>query len=203
MTWARFDDKTWRNRKVRRLSDAAHRIWTDSIIYSCEHLTDGQIEPADFEEIALSRHKKAKIAAELEAAGLWTPAGDGWVINDFGEFNPSRAQVVAKRERDAARQALKRERDRVAAEREASGMRAELEQLRASRDESQAVSRRDAERESQEVSRSASQRCQPHPSRPVIGNSSTVQNTRVVGDRVSHDNSEQLVSDAWAIGDTA
>jgi hypothetical protein len=48
------------------------------------------------------------IIATLVDAGLWREADGGYVIHDFLQYNPSRADVLGKKEKDAARNALKR-----------------------------------------------------------------------------------------------
>jgi hypothetical protein len=107
MVWAKFPDSYPRHRKVWPLSDAAFRLDTSGIMWSCDVLSDGHI-PAD-DLVAISPVKQPrKAAAELVRRGRWHEPGhdcprcpavaDGWVIHDFLLDNPDRASALAKRE---------------------------------------------------------------------------------------------------------
>lgn len=113
MPWVRKDDRMPWHRKVAPLSDAAYRLLDEAICWSSSNLTDGRIGAAELATI--SKRGKAKLAAELVSRDLWhtadmacpsehcPPAGpDGWVIHDFWDYNPSKAEVLAERERKAA-----------------------------------------------------------------------------------------------------
>lgn len=59
MPWAKFDDKTFRNRKVRRVArkePAAALLWMWAVIYCCEQMTDGEIEGDELRELLPSHH---------------------------------------------------------------------------------------------------------------------------------------------------
>jgi len=70
MPWARFDDRFPSNRKIRKLSDRAFRLYVSAICWSAENLTDGFIPEGDLRLVADVRGPKT-VAAELVAAGLW------------------------------------------------------------------------------------------------------------------------------------
>lgn len=58
MPWAKFSDKTHRNRKVRRVArkePSAALLWMFAVIYCCEQMTDGEIEGDELREL-LPRH---------------------------------------------------------------------------------------------------------------------------------------------------
>lgn len=100
MSWARFDDRCPSNPKVALLSDAAFRLWFTAICYSCEHLTDGEIQ-RDVPAILTRAPSGAKLRAcirELVDRGLWRETENGWEVHDFLDWNPSGEQVRAKRE---------------------------------------------------------------------------------------------------------
>lgn len=125
MTWVRFDDQASIHRKVAPLDDATYRLWREAIEWCSRNKTDGRIAHDELGEI--KRGTKPRAAA-LVNRGLWHIAGtecasphcppsppsglDGWVIHDYLDYNPSKAQVTADLEAKAARTARWRERKR-------------------------------------------------------------------------------------------
>lgn len=71
MPWARLDDRFPSNRKIRKLSDKAFRLYVSAICWSAENLTDGFVPEEDLRLVADIRGPKTA-AAELVKAGLWT-----------------------------------------------------------------------------------------------------------------------------------
>jgi len=101
--WLKLDDHFGNHPKVNKAGNAATGLWVRCATYSAQYLTDGHIPI----EIARQMGSTREINALL-AAGLWVQNGDGYVIPDYLEFNPSRAQVEADRE--AARERMDRRR---------------------------------------------------------------------------------------------
>lgn len=95
MTWVKLDDAFPDNPKVVGLSSDAFRLYVEALCYCGRHLTDGQVP-----ESAVKR-MGGDNASELVDAGLWTPSGKGWLVNDYLEFNPSREKVKADRAKRA------------------------------------------------------------------------------------------------------
>lgn len=115
MTWARLDDGMPDNPKVIDLTDAAFRAYVTSICYSAKHLTDGRVPPR-----AIQVHAKTRSC--LVAANLWAIDDDGTiVIHDYLEWNPSKAEVLSRRQADLERKAAAK------AKQNPSGIRAESE----------------------------------------------------------------------------
>lgn len=105
MPWAAFDDEFWINPKLQRLSDKAHRLYVRAIGYSAKYMTDGVVDTTALHTLAATR----KVCDELVAAGCWQPVPDGgYQIHDYLDFNPTRQQVLDKRQKAAERQARKR-----------------------------------------------------------------------------------------------
>lgn len=91
MGWLRLDDAFGDHPKVIGLSDRAFRAHVMGLLYCARHLTDGVVPRA--------AAPKAAAVRELERAGLWTSTrGGGWLIHDYLDFNPSKADVLADRE---------------------------------------------------------------------------------------------------------
>ena len=99
MSWAKFDDRFPNHPKVLSLSDAAFRMHVSAICYCCDQLTDGFVAACVPDSLPKSpRGKSLRRAIEsLEATGLWEKTAGGWLVHDFLDWNPSAAQVLAKR----------------------------------------------------------------------------------------------------------
>ena len=89
MGWLRLDDAFGTHPKVAGLSDRAFRAHVMGLLYCAQHLTDGFVPRA--------MGPRATTAKELERAGLWSTSRRGWMIHDFLDYNPSRAEVDDKR----------------------------------------------------------------------------------------------------------
>jgi hypothetical protein len=101
MTWVKIDDTFPDHPRVVGLSDAAFRSHVAGLCYSARYLTDGSIPSSAMRSIGTR-----KSATELEEAGLWVRSDHGWLIRDYLDYNPSRADVEGKRE--AARERMAR-----------------------------------------------------------------------------------------------
>ena len=108
MSWARFDDRFPRHRRVRMLTTNAKWLHVVAICHCAEHLTDGLVDEIAFGQIVadsdLSKTVAAKCIPVLTQAGLWIPhdGRGGWIIRDYLDYNPTRDEVKAKREARAA-----------------------------------------------------------------------------------------------------
>lgn len=105
MTWLKVDDRFPGHRKVRRLSDGAFRLHVTALCACAHDLTDGLVTRDDLDEFP-SVKQTGKHVAELVERGLWDEVEGGWVIHDYLDFNPSKADVDA--EREAARERQRR-----------------------------------------------------------------------------------------------
>ena len=125
MPWVRFDDQYPIHRKVDGLSDAAFRLHTSAIFWSARNLTDGSVSREDLDGVSARVRTPERFAAECKKRDVWhlgdencpsekCPAdGTGdendWIIHDYWEFQPSKAQVLKDRESAARRQKKWRE----------------------------------------------------------------------------------------------
>ena len=103
MPWGRLDDSFDAHRKVRRAGLEAVGIQARALSYCAGALTDGKVDPEWLEERAGRR--ASKLGELLVVAGLWEPNGDGWVIHDYLDYNPSRQEVLERRAADSRRKA--------------------------------------------------------------------------------------------------
>ena len=102
MAWFKVDDKLHGHKKAARAGVAAMGMWTVAGSWCADHLTDGFVPDYIAERFAPGQVEE--LAASLVSAGLWTPDeydGDaGWRFNDWCDYQPTREDVEAQRERD-------------------------------------------------------------------------------------------------------
>lgn len=127
MAWVRLDDKRATNAKLRAAGLEARGL-DEAVICWCAHEeSDGFISDDDLALLAgLHRCRRvAALAERLQEVGRWDRDDDrsGWVVHDFLNFNPSRAELEAirKRERDRkrTRRGTREDSDRIPAGRDA------------------------------------------------------------------------------------
>ena len=112
MTWFRMDDSIYDHPKMDDVSLAAAGLWALAGTYCARHLTDGVVSLRAIQRLG----GDAVLAAELVAAGLWRATSDGWIFHDWHDYQPSRADILAEREKAKQRQKAwrdKRERNAV------------------------------------------------------------------------------------------
>lgn len=101
MTWTKLDDAFWSNPKVTRAGNEAAGAYARCLSYCGCHETDGAIPPDVAKFIA-----PPKVFKKLSEYGLVEDLnGTGYLIPDYLDFNPSRASLEAKREKDRNRKA--------------------------------------------------------------------------------------------------
>lgn len=120
MTWFKVDDGAWCSKKFIRLSTLAFGVWARMGSYCAHELTDGYVEldlvhhlcpePPDVIDAAIS---------ELTAAKLWERVDGNPQVrryHDWEVYQPTRAEVEARRAAGAER--LRRHRERARAKRD-------------------------------------------------------------------------------------
>lgn len=123
MSWFRQEQNFISHPKFIQLSDGSFRLWHEGKCWVESNLSDGILP---FSVVKGFRYYKPKRAQGLLDAphgyqfGLWEVIeGVGYKMHDYLYFNPSREEVLARRESDAERKRLGRERRqnaRIAAE---------------------------------------------------------------------------------------
>lgn len=111
MPWTRLDDGFHQHPKILALSDRAHRLFVDTLNWSVANLTDGQV-PTYLPNVCLPHgtpRTREAAANELVDAGLWNVNGAGWVIHDFAEYQETKEEVRARREKWSNRKRSTRE----------------------------------------------------------------------------------------------
>ncbi|WP_432160745.1 hypothetical protein [Streptomyces sp. NRRL F-5630] len=116
MSWFAVDDSAHSHPKVVAAGNAALGLWLRCGTYAAQHLTDGIVPGA----VARMYGSKTQIT-KLVAADLWherghtcthpkcvQPGPDEYAIHDYLEYNPSRAQVQGRKEREAEKKRRQR-----------------------------------------------------------------------------------------------
>ena len=103
MAWFRVDDQFGTNPKVMQIPRherfACLGLWLQAGVWSAQHLTDGRIPGYMLDELGADVSHRDR----LVTVGLWRSDGDDVVFNDWSDYQPSRADVLAMREKERRR----------------------------------------------------------------------------------------------------
>lgn len=110
MAWFRVDDQFGSNPKVMQIPRSERHaclgLWLHAGVWAAQHLTDGRVPGYMLEELGANVSHRDR----LVAVGLWREDGDGVVFNDWSDYQPSRADVMAMREKERRRKEAYRQR---------------------------------------------------------------------------------------------
>jgi hypothetical protein len=120
MTDARFPERWLNDRRILRLSDAAHRLFVTALAWSVSNRTDGVI---DDDDLPLIPGVDVDRARELDRAGLWDRYSDHWLILDYDSTQTTRDQL------DRLDRVRRAEREKKARQRERKAAREDVEQV--------------------------------------------------------------------------
>ena len=105
MPWAKLDDRFHENRKVRkawRQCPTAIGLHVLALTYCAGHLTDGLVDEEFVQERLPAARMRERVLSVLIGCELWFPVDKGWLINDYLEYNPTRADVETQRSKKSA-----------------------------------------------------------------------------------------------------
>jgi hypothetical protein len=104
MSWVRSDDNEPNHPKIFRAGIAAYGFFQAAKCYCSRNLTDGFIPVQDLPLISPSVPSKQamSLATKLAECGLFEKKDEGWYVHDYLDYNPSREQVLARRDERAA-----------------------------------------------------------------------------------------------------
>lgn len=120
MSWLKIDDGLAGHRKTERLLRrnrngvglAAMGLHTLAMCNSARYLTDGFVDREWVEDrlddAKVSGQARAKLVRALVDGGQWRAVEGGWLIENFLEHNPSRAEVERRREEAAEKKRRQR-----------------------------------------------------------------------------------------------
>ncbi len=107
MTWAKLDDDLTFHEKIVDAGNAAVGVWARSLAWCSQHLTDGHV-PNKIARLVAGESRGALRA--LVRSRLWVECTGGYTVVNYLKYNPSRAEVLEKREKDRRRKEGKSER---------------------------------------------------------------------------------------------
>ena len=108
VTWARLDDGFHSHPKVLAAwakSPAAVGLHARALSYAANHEQDGRVSRDALSALAHDDDLRDEAVQVLTDAGLWHENGDGYVIHDFLDYNPSRESLTERRKADRERKA--------------------------------------------------------------------------------------------------
>lgn len=96
MPWAKVDDKLHAHPKAARVGLEALGLHLLAMSYVAAYETDGHV-PANF-PVEKAGEQAGELVQKLTAApegtaGLWESNGDGWIIHDWLQYNPSKREA--------------------------------------------------------------------------------------------------------------
>lgn len=103
MTWFRLDDGWLRHPKMRAAGLHGRALWLAMGTYAAGQETDGYIPGDMLPSLAAEAGVKGTVVRTLVEVGLVhaTPDG-GWLLHDWFDYQPSRADIAASRAKKAA-----------------------------------------------------------------------------------------------------
>lgn len=104
MGWLKVDDKLPRNPKIIAGDVETSWYYVCALTHCAEQMTDGFIADAAVPVIAPHVQDPRSVADRCCQLGMFRRVDAGYEVPDYLEFNPSRAGVLEKREKDRIRQ---------------------------------------------------------------------------------------------------
>lgn len=102
--WIRLDVAYFRNPKALEAGRDGRALHLASICWSGAELTDGRIPPSALPTVLHDAGVGRRAVDLVVDSGLWIPNGSGYVIHDYADMNPTRADVEADRQEWRERQ---------------------------------------------------------------------------------------------------
>jgi hypothetical protein len=99
-----FDNRAPENIKIVVVSDRAFRLWFNACCYCNRNLTDGRVPAALIQGLSVTATKRT-VGELLNASLLERLDGDTFLVHDYLDHNPSRADVEEERRRSRERTA--------------------------------------------------------------------------------------------------
>lgn len=106
MAWFKVDDQLYDHPKVASLPLSAIGLWVKAGSYCARYETDGALETHKVRTLGAQKRDSDR----LVEAGLWERTSDGFRFRNWSEYQPTKAQQQAKREKDRERKAQWRSR---------------------------------------------------------------------------------------------
>jgi hypothetical protein len=104
--WAKFDDGFTDHPKVVAAGPWAELLAMRAVIYCARHETDGLIRKSVLPRLTVGIPSVRRQVSALIREELWEETDEGWLVHDFLDYHPSRADKDA--ERQAARERMRK-----------------------------------------------------------------------------------------------
>jgi hypothetical protein len=99
MAWVKVDDQFFVNRKARAVGLEGRALFLASVCYCAMQMNDGTFAADDLPIVAALAGVPQDIGERLVTIGLWHVVEDGYEVHQYLQHNPSREQVIARKER--------------------------------------------------------------------------------------------------------
>lgn len=108
MAWARIDDGFYDHPKILGIwqrCPGAVGLHVRAIAYCSKHLTDGRIPRGAVESLSPVQRDRDEQIGALVTLGAWyeDEGSETFVIHDYEDYQPTRAEVTEKRQKDRER----------------------------------------------------------------------------------------------------
>ena len=100
VVWVKIDDGLTFHGKILEAGNAAVGVWVRGLAWSSHYLTDGCV-PNKVARLVAGESRGALSA--LVRSGLWVERPGGYMIHDYHKYNPTKAEVLEKREKERVR----------------------------------------------------------------------------------------------------
>lgn len=111
MTWARLDDSFYDHPKTVQAWDTnpvAVGLHARALSYIAKHEIDGKLPENVVRMWMPDQRDRARAVKTLIELDIWHENGAGYIVHDYLDYNPSRADLTARRESDRSRKAAER-----------------------------------------------------------------------------------------------
>ena len=112
MGWAKFDDQYTDHPKIVAAGSMAELLDMRAVIHCARYETDGFVQAVQLPRIAVGITSPKKQAARLVEVGRWIKVDGGWMVHDFLDYHPSKADKEEEREKARERMANARKNKR-------------------------------------------------------------------------------------------
>lgn len=102
MSWVKLDDQFAQHPKIMAAGPVAAWLHVSALCYCAKYLTDGAIPERALSTLIDTTEVEANVkqlASHLVDVGLWNRSENGYEIHDYLDFNPTREEVLATREK--------------------------------------------------------------------------------------------------------
>ena len=98
MAWVRLDDSYGRNPKVLAAGPLCRDLYILALCWCNNQLSDGYIPSSIICTLSPGLRAAGRIASRLVELGLWEQVPGGYQVHDYAEYQPTREEVLSRRE---------------------------------------------------------------------------------------------------------